>query len=424
MTTPLPPTFDSDDFTKLTQELGIIPYYSFDGKTGHAMLRTLYSLYNYSVTQGAVVNKIINSSFGGDIEIMKRTIKGVRTPQQTTEVPYNEIEKVVNDMTELGVEPTQITEVSKELGRNLKVCGNAYLLLRKSTVLGAVKYSIESVHPLHCYIQINGANTDRWFLITKELNLEYMTKFPPKKVRMFPNFSTDRGVQETIIHIKTKTDASDYYGRPECINSILQQITEYNAAVKAQRITSKGFTAAYILAEEAQELSGSEDDKQTAATNKAERIRNKATIASNEGGDTLLYMQYAQGLNAPQLIKFDLHLDVGYDLFTLESCESAICKSHGYPLSLLGGAQKSSSIGTNATLMYDMVIADSDVIKPLQERLQSIWSLVFSIMATEKPTLNEYQPAFTSKAADLVQTISLLNTKPNTNVTTQNTNPT
>jgi len=418
MTPPLPPTKDNKDFSKLTKEFGIIPYFSNAEVTGYVVLQTLYNLYQYSPTQSAVVNDIVRNSFEGDLAFMKRTLRGVRTPQQTVnELSFAEIEAVVTALSELGIAASDITECSINLGRDLKVCGNAYLLLRRSRVNKAIQYEISTVHPLHCFIQQNDANTDRWFFITEFLNREYLGKFPAKKVRMYPEFSESDGVEETIIHLKTNTNASDYYGRPLSQSSVLQQLTEYTASVKIQSISANGLTAAYILAEEAQEMSGAPDDEQTAVNNKADRIRARATIENNTG-KTLLYMQYGHGLKEPKLLKLDLHLDEAYDRFVSEDCQTKICMSHGYPSVLLDTSMQGASIGGNNTIIYAYAVADAKVIKPFQDQMSNVWSLLFEILAAEKPILNEYQVFFPSKLQELITTLSNVNIK--NNATTQN----
>ncbi len=405
---PIPSTQSDNDFAVLSKEFNIIPYYGTSDNGSHGILKTLFDLYQYSPTKQAVTDGINDYAFGGDIQLEKRTYAGINTGVAVTNlVPISEIDAIVTFMFSIGLSFPQIIALSGALERNLGICGNAYLHYKEVTVAGVTRFYLKSIHPLKAAIRQDvPANT---LIITDKWDKTYWAKFPPQNVALYPNFSTpENGVRETVFHIKTIRDESDFYGRP-ALSSLYWQFIETNMAMTVNKISSQDFVSAYMLLIEGMPPFEGNDD--VAKENNSNLLQSLTTI-KNGGKDakTIVVSEYAHGNAPPTLHKFDLVRDSKYGQYVLDNAEAKILVAEKYPAELIGGSRSKSSIGGDKTVIYQMMRTNETLIKPKQQKMSSFWSLVFAEVSatTNNNLLDNYSIKFADKIEGLVTSMQNL----------------
>jgi len=221
---PIPNTVSSKDFELISKEFNIIPYFGLSEFQSHGILQTLFDLSQYSPTKAAVTNGIVDYAFGGNIKFVGRTFEGIDTTDVINNtVQISEITQIVEVLTRAGLSAPQIIATSQQLERHLEVCGNAYLHYKEVTVLGVTKIYISVIHPLRAAIKQDLFNTS--LVVTAKWDKKYWAKFPPQNIAIYPEFSSpERSVRETVFHLKTVKDDSDYYGRPNLSSMYWQRL--------------------------------------------------------------------------------------------------------------------------------------------------------------------------------------------------------
>jgi len=406
---PIPNTVSSKDFELISKEFNIIPYFGISEFQSHGILQTLFDLSQYSPTKAAVTNGIIDYAFGGSIKFVGRTFEGIDTTDVIDNtVQISEIAQIVEVLTRAGLSAPQIIAISRQLELHLNVCGNAYLHYKEVTVLGVTKIYLSVIHPLKAAIKQDLFNTS--LVVTDKWDKKYWSKFPPQNIALYPEFSSsERSVKETVFHLKTVKDDSDYYGRPN-LSSMYWQFIEANMAMKVNKISSQDFVAAYMLLVEAMPPGDGNED--ISKQNAANLLMQLATIkGGGEKAKSIIVSEYAHGGQKPELLSFDLVRDSAYEAHVMATAESEIIKSENYQAELVGGSRTKSSIGGDKTIIYKMLTVNEMLIKPKQDKMSDFWSVIFANVsnAINDDTLNKYQVKFSDKIDGLVKSMTAIN---------------
>ena len=413
LTSPLPSTFDDKDISLLFSELGIIPYFGNNDQTSQVILQHFADQYEYSVTNRACINSIRDNSFQGNVKLKKRSLLGIETPQETTDIPLSELISVVETAKKLGFTYPEITELTRQLHINWANSGNGYLELRIAKVAGVVKVSMQSIPFQNIAYKIekdaSGKMIDdgtQKFIISDTMTREYIAKFPPRIVHAFPHFSeVDNNTIATVFHIKNQTDKSPYYGRPDSISSYIYKFQELFTAQKLVTVSKQDLVALYLLLTEKELDNGQSDaEKEKKDAQFISDLRQLTTLNPSGKAKTLVNLEYPNGGKAPQLVEMNIVRDTNWFMAVSNESASKIIQPHNWFPELIGQKVASNGIGKDSALLNIYIAAYYGRIQPLQAQFSDFWTKVFEQIDIAAGTnLADYQIEFPSVIKKLIE---------------------
>lgn len=217
---------DVDEILKTFQVLPIVPF--LEGSD--ATLSVLRKLRDYSPTHGSCIENQSDYIFGGEFVLNRKKKAGFATNKDEVEVTESEFDAYIEFIENLfpDYDGAQLLEVGISLFDNFKTFGNAYMRIDKYEVAGTKFVKFSSIDCTDIRYFATQPQEDKLFVISPYWGFGYITENPPEFVSAYPNFTENEetGIESTIIHIKTKTIARDWYGTPKTLNSIYFQYME------------------------------------------------------------------------------------------------------------------------------------------------------------------------------------------------------
>jgi hypothetical protein len=215
---------DGEELQKVFEEFPLIPYAGTDKFTGHSLLMFFMNIVNLSPTHGSCIERMTFLSFGGKVEVSREAddiFDFGDEVEVSTSVSRQEAIEVQEVLKTIKINSNNFKEFAKDIFKNYKSTGNGYLLLTLSESMGSKAASITRYDPDEVmYIKNENVEGIKYVAISNYFTREYLKKFPPKVVPVYPHFATDSstGTQSTLIHIK---NGGKWYGRPDSIQAFM-----------------------------------------------------------------------------------------------------------------------------------------------------------------------------------------------------------
>lgn len=424
---PIPSSIDTNDISQFFDELGLVPYFGTTTHTSQTVLNQFAQLYALSVTHRACIDSTCTYAFEGNIKLIQASLDGIETPQENTDIPFSELQSIVNTVKELGFSFSEVSKLTKRLDTDLSIFGNAYLQMTISNV--GSQYNVRfTFHPCQNVMyqfdakQIKqGQVPERKVMISENFTREWVSLYKPQIIHTFPNYSKlGSGVISTVFHIKNESDKSVWYGRPRSLASFNDQYTQCFSSTSAAAKMKHDFVASYIMFME-KEL---EDLDPISIAKRAANFRQIATIQGGENAKSLIMQQYPNGGKTPTIEKLDVSRDTDYYKAVNEQTEINIVQSHGWDRALLGSTSASNGIGKDSAIISTLAKADAATIKPRQERFSGLWYDIFKqIELITGKQISQYQIQFPQRLSALIKEIKEANANTPVNTNTVPSNP-
>ncbi len=202
-----------------------VPYSGTDQHTSHTLLYFLYNLPDLSPTLGAVIERIKRYSFGGKVEIIRRLdpVFNIETPQDVQPVEKLNFYNFVKDNIKFyGVDGNQINvrEFAMQVWLDRKKTGNAYVEMVFTETLGVKGVSVHIHKATHCLYLLTEKGEQKYVGISPVWDNNYILRYKPGVLPIYPGTIEDNGVTRTVIHLKNGNYV--WYGRNDwmgCLQS-------------------------------------------------------------------------------------------------------------------------------------------------------------------------------------------------------------
>lgn len=188
---------------------------------GDANIALLQKMRNLSPTHGGIIGNIKRFVLGSGLEVEKRLPTGWKLrPEQETQTTEEEFFAFSQFLEDTGVTGLALREALERMYENYKPYGNAYLELVLTRVEGRP----------YARIHAHDADTVR-YLITEDLrprilaispkwDYEYLYRYPPDFVPLYPQMLEEGDTQRTMFHLKDIVSGYNWYGLPDWLSSL------------------------------------------------------------------------------------------------------------------------------------------------------------------------------------------------------------
>lgn len=410
---------DSQEVRTLFDEFNIVPFFTSNAEASHGYIEVLENLTGLSASHKACKKDIKTYSFGS-VDGLEDENGNPATDQQK--------EKFFEILSTHRLSTKKIHEIIESVYDNVKDFGNAYVRIKVLTLKDQSQVYLSTIHPSQIAYLKTDEVQDKMCIITEKWDREYWKKHRPEilPINLFSDLSVNwkderkGGVRESqcIVHIKTKNDKSDYYGRPDILPVVNWMFTEWQMSETAGKTAGTEFVSKFIMFFEEvdparQQSKANLNNGGTQAGGLDRRMMKLRELTTVEGADpkSIVGMDYPFGQKEPKIEKLDVFRDVNYTKSMLEIASSYIFAVWSWAKELTGMASFSGSIGGN--IVFDLFrVKNISTIRPTQEEYSGYyWELVRVIF--DKLGLKE--KVFCLKYSDLIREI--ISVSENTNNT-------
>ncbi len=336
---------DGEELQKVFEEFPLIPYAGTDKFTGHSLLMFFMNIVNLSPTHGSCIERMTFLSFGGKVEVSREAddiFDFGDEVEVSTSVSRQEAIEVQEVLKTIKINSNNFKEFAKDIFKNYKSTGNGYLLLTLSESMGSKAASITRYDPDEVmYIKNENVEGIKYVAISNYFTREYLKKFPPKVVPVYPHFATDSstGTQSTLIHIK---NGGKWFCRPDSIQAFLYFYRECQDAIYLIKSADNGFVGQVLIeveGDDPEHEGGIDDTKDGDAgfEGTADRLEKNFT---NKGDDpmSILFMERPYGAKAAFVKQFQPNTNENFYKVSGEISELKIIQAHKLTQRLMGEA--------------------------------------------------------------------------------------
>lgn len=266
--------------------------------------------------------------------------------------------------------------------------GNCYVELIRDKVGEQVSYTYK-IHPqTHCLYTVHTNNTFS-IAVSKSFDYNYLRKYPPKLVPIYPEVSADdEDMVNTMFHFKTRTNG--LYGRPDWISCLLSAYNEYQNVLYRVKLAGRDFSPKVLIEVEGDDPSlivDNEDDEDV-----LNRIIDNFTVGG-KNATSILAMERPHGATPVHVHEFKVNTQEDFYDKISEINEREIIKANGWSRLLLTGEVLT---GFNTT-PYDQELRNREV-SVLRKYQTLVSSMVHRLLKPyfddQDPEMNNYQMYF------------------------------
>lgn len=243
--------YDSRELNDLFTEWPFVPFASYEHTTGHSLLTWYIMLANLSATNAAAIGKKSTYALGGMAtaiyaeDILFDTGEGEREATVSDKVAYREMLK------EIEFAPGDLHRLARLCSWSYQGTGNLWLMVSTSTVNGETRSKVEYKAPTNVLYVRTENNEPSVVAVSPMWTKQYLDKYPPMIVPVYPLSADDGGVIRTMIHVKAGSNS--YYGRPEAEAAAPSMYSEVQNVLFRIRQAGSDFTPRMVMEVEAGE---------------------------------------------------------------------------------------------------------------------------------------------------------------------------
>lgn len=406
LTNPLPQAVkDTSKLRNFYREWNLVPYAGNTTISSHTFLKLLCSMYDLSPSHGACIDDLSFWSFEGELDIVEPLFGG----------RYNEISEAEKNLffeflDDLGVSDAQLIEVTRQLFLSWKKAGIAYLHYREIRIGGTLQIFLDSIDPMNAMFLNTSPEEPRAVVISKDFFSGDFQGEDPRLIRVYPAFSGEGNIRETIFVIRNKRDYSDWYGRPDSLEALFWMYSEWSIANLTAKVSASEVTSKALFAMERPDPNTilKEDDPEKAFKKMVTEVRRVTTNRGDyDEAESLGVIGYPHGAKPPTVLKLDINRDKDYLNAVFEVASSYIFAAHRWSKTLTGLVQAKSNIGGNI-LIDEFLSKNTSVIKPIQRRWEREWRSIFRTIAEAagRTEFDQRTIRFEDKVSSLVESLS------------------
>jgi hypothetical protein len=310
---------------RFLSEWPVIPFLG----NSNTSLRVLKKLRDLSPSHGGCIGSIRDYALGGGFSLVERTMPGFSTGMKK-EASEGDKEKFFLFLEDAGINSGDLYSEAEALYDNYKETGNSYIEVRLVSTLGKKEVSIKSLDSERCLYLATYPGEPKIMMISPSWKLEYVNKYPPRSVAVYPNFSEDEnGDLVTIIHTKNKRTGRDWYGIPDSFSSLWYQYVEHQQGHHTSKGFAKSFSGKHFIeTASADELTPEEEYEA--------RQMIDAMFTYEGSGASVMMRNRSVADEETNVYSFPSNTSEGYETAIKEISEQMIVRSHQWHIALLG----------------------------------------------------------------------------------------
>jgi len=133
---------------------------------------------------------------------------------------------------------------ARKIVRQFKAYGNCFADISISTVNGQSRVDVKIRDITDCVYQLTGKNEPKRVAISPVWTSDYLEKFPPEFVPLYPNTVNIEGIERTVLHLK---NGGNWYGRPDSEHGDLFKYREVQDAIYIIKQAAANFVGQLII---------------------------------------------------------------------------------------------------------------------------------------------------------------------------------
>lgn len=237
---------DPDWLSGIIDRWNLVPYAGTNKYSGHMQLYWYLMVAKLSPTHGACINKIVKYAFGP-----RATFERAVDPEYDLGEDEEALSKErKTDFREALKEffdfEGGISKLHRRLGYGYKATGNGWIEMTYAETMGVPKVHLRVHKVAHCMYVRTETDQARRVAISPVWREDYLEKYPPRIVPLYPQYSRDAGgVVRTIFHLKNGDN--EWYGRPDTESSDLYKYREIQDAMYLIKQAAGNFTGQVII---------------------------------------------------------------------------------------------------------------------------------------------------------------------------------
>lgn len=404
LSNPLPQALrDTENLAEFYRGYNLVPYAGNTRYSGHSFLKILCDMYELSPSHANCIDDIRVWAFEGQLDVVRHRPGG-----RTEEVSEVEKDQFFEFLQSLGIDDQKVIDVTDQLFLNWKKTGTAYLHYREVTVGGTLRIFLDVLDTLNVMFLNTPKGEPRSVVISSDF---FSGKFTddPRLVRVYPSFTEGGQDRETVFVFKNKRDHSDWYGRPDSLQTLFWQFTEWSICNLTAKISNSETTAKVMLAMERPDPNTikKDDNPEEAFEKMSLHLRQLTTNRGDfDSSESLGVVGYPYGSKEPKAIKLEIPRDKDYMESVVGKASDYIYATHGWSKVLNGFERPKSNIGGNV-LIDEFMSRNTSTIKPNQRRWERHLQKVYQVISerAEQPQFSDMCHRFEDKVESLVESM-------------------
>lgn len=294
-----PEISDPQELKKYFKNNGYIPYDGFAFDSQHSLLKFLDNLAKQSATLSGVINSIAFACFGGKSNIKKIGDVDFDFTSQTDQVQVEEDislelkKEFAKHLKTFDLSGYNWSSLKMNEIKSLKSNGNIFLELEISQALGATKVKFTPQPTKNCRFKIPTL-FERLIGISEDWTKDYLKKYPPRLLPIFPEYEKEMNRDGSIKSIKTifhyKSGDRKFYGEPDWLSCMEPAFLEKKNFEYLLNASNNQFTPKMILEFEGEPGNSTalndEEAKKKGYQSAMQRWRHNTTVQGvNNGGN-------------------------------------------------------------------------------------------------------------------------------------------
>ena len=402
---------DPERFREFYEGYMVVPYAGNTKYSSHRFLKMLYDFYELSPSQGSCIDDILAWAFEGDLGVYINPRSGLRL-SEVRMADDNDAIEFADFIESFGIDLPKIIEVNKELARNYKVAGTAYMHYVEVEVNGQWYVDIGSIHPMMAMFLNTRPDEEQYLVVSDVFFTETSFTSNPRTIGVYPNFTEHNGVRETVFVWKNQRDYGKFYGRPNSIQSFYAQFVEWSTLVLSGKIAnSDNGSLALVTVEKPDENSFSQGRNNNMAQEVKDLGDGLRKRMTNRGGfgdmQAINIIDYPRGGQAPNLLKLDINRDHEWARMSFDVASAYIYQSHRWSAIINGQETAKAGVGGNV-LIDTLKTKNTGTIKPFQQESSRFWKSTLVkrlIMLSGKDEYSIFNFGFQDNLQSLIESL-------------------
>lgn len=362
-----------DNVNRVFGKYPIVPYAGSAHFNQHGFLKFLNALPVLSPTYGACKQSINTHIFSGPLGYFDNKSKdGISDDDK----------QYINDI--IGTTGIDPKEFGSQLDDDNRDNGNMFVEVILIESLGVRSFKSNVLESEHCYPMTNGQ-----YLITPVLDMDFMNKYPPKVLPLFPEFTkegSEKGVRRSLMHFK---NGSLWWGRPTNLAAHMAGFREWQDLDYRAKISDRQFMGQVFMEMSKSDPKQSSPFKGIQDKNKDKAVREKAPAKSalqsmkeaftveGDNPSSIVLSEKPNGVDPTLIHEFKIHTNESYFKFEDDTSRRNIFENFGWSERLLGAAVPNGL--TSNAYIDELKIKDIGVLSQSREQYQMVINKIYQL---------------------------------------------
>lgn len=389
---------DPEELRRLFQKWNLVPYSGSTKESGQMLLTWYQMLAQLSPTNNACISKKLKYAVGGKATFVQMLDPEFDTGEEARVLSTAEKKTVRDTINEFFEFEHGYAKLHRFIGKSFEATGNAWCEMSFSKTLDVGRIHIKAHKVTNCLYVNTKAGEAKVVAVSPKWTNNYLDKYPPRYVPMYPNFVEENGAMRTMFHLKNGDNT--WYGRPESEGADVYKYREVQDALYLVKQAGANFTGQLIIEVEDDdpEFAPAIDEQgagDAGFNSFADRFEQSYTQKS-EDPQSVLITARPYGSKPMFVFQMKPHTSESWYKVTGEIAEQKIIRAHGLTLRFMG-LDVANGFATDA-FVSDYVMNVEPIIEELMQTLTGFTNKIMTAgwKLLGKEDMNAYSIVFNS----------------------------